>query len=313
MLPFNLRSAPKIFTAITDAIEWVLHCRSTQCVWHYIDEFVFCGPPASVACASTLDTALVTCGELGVPIMRHKVEGLGTDATILGIQVDTVAQTLSLPDDKLQRLQHLLTAWGDKRACTCRELESLVGLLNHTCKVVRPGCSFLRRMPNLLPRTGSTASPQPHHWIRLNHDFRADLQCWHTFVADWNGVAALPDPRPISVEMMSEASVAWGCGAYWHPHWFQIQWSTRARPLPIAVKELLPVVVHGSGHLGPFVGSEQSALSLRQSIGGAGYLVPHKSPSAHDALAQAPVLPQGQVPTRRGVHPHTRCFKRPGG
>ena len=56
-------------------------------------------------------------------------------------------------------------------------------------------------------------------------------------------MAALPDQRTIFIEMVSDASGAWGCRVYWHPHWFQIQWSSRALPLPIAVKELIPVVV----------------------------------------------------------------------
>ena len=63
---------------------------------------------------------------------------------------NSITQTLSLPDDKLERLQHLLTAWGDKTHCTCRELQSLIGILNHACKVVRPGRSFIRRMLDLL-------------------------------------------------------------------------------------------------------------------------------------------------------------------
>ena len=243
MLPFGLRSAPKIFTAIADALEWVVRHRGTRFVWHYIDDFIVCGPPKSIECACALDTALTACSELGVPISAHKVEGLATDITVLGIRIDTVARTLSLPTDKLQRLQRLLTAWGDKKSCSRRELESLVGLLNHACKVVRPGRSFLRRMLDLLRHRDPTGALRPHHFIRLNCSFRADLQWWRTFVAEWNGVSVWPDHRPISVEIVSDASGAWGCGAYWHPQWFQIQWSARAQPLPIAVKELLPVIV----------------------------------------------------------------------
>ena len=92
MLPFGLRSAPKIFTAIADALEWVMRRAGIQLVWHYIDDFVFCGPPASPKCARALDTALATCRELGVPIAPHKVEGPATDVTVLGIRIDTVAR-----------------------------------------------------------------------------------------------------------------------------------------------------------------------------------------------------------------------------
>ena len=182
MLPFGLRSAPKIFTAIADALEWVLRRRGVRYVWHYIDDFVFCGPPSSTECGHALDTALTACRELGVPIAAHKVDGPATGITVLGIQVNTITQTLSLPQDKLRRLQQLLSTWGDKRACTRRELQSLLGLRNHACKVVRPGRSFLRRMLNLLRQAEASTAPCAHHFIRLNAGFRADLQWWRTFV-----------------------------------------------------------------------------------------------------------------------------------
>ena len=116
MLPFGLRSAPKIFTAIADALEWVIRRRGVQHVWHYIDDFIMCGPAASTECARALDTSLAVCRQLGVPISARKVEGPATDITVLGIRVDTVAQTLSLPEDKLRRLQQLLSAWGGQES-----------------------------------------------------------------------------------------------------------------------------------------------------------------------------------------------------
>lgn len=61
MLPFGLRSAPKIFTAIADALQWILRHRHVRFVCHYIDEFIFCGQPGSTECANTLTIALATC------------------------------------------------------------------------------------------------------------------------------------------------------------------------------------------------------------------------------------------------------------
>ena len=161
MLPFGLRSVPKIFTEFADALEWVICCRGTWFIWHYIDDFLFCGPPSSTECGHTLHTALAACGELDVPISAHKVNEPATDITVLGIQLNTVAQTLSLPVDKLQRLQQLLARWGDKQACTRWDLQSLLGLLNHACKVVCPGRSFLRWMLSLLHRTEESSAPSP--------------------------------------------------------------------------------------------------------------------------------------------------------
>ena len=187
---FSLRSVSKTFTVIADALEWVLCNRGVRFLWYYIDDFISCSPPASMDCAHALGTTLSACHELGMPISAHTVDGPAMDITVLGIRMNTVTLTLSLPDDKLHCLQHLLVVWGDKGNCTRCNLQSLMGLLNHACKVVRLGRLFLRRM---LHHTEATTAPRPHHLIRLNASFRADLQWWRTFVAEWNGVYILPD------------------------------------------------------------------------------------------------------------------------
>ena len=53
--------------------------------------------------------------------------------------------------------------------CNQRELESLIGILNHACKVVCPGQSFLRCMLNLLkcPHVRHTGRCPTRH-ISLN-------------------------------------------------------------------------------------------------------------------------------------------------
>ena len=173
MLPFGLRSAPKIFNAVADALEWCLRDRGVRHIYHYLDDFIVIGPPRSSVCAEALDILNRTCAELGVPIAEHKRDGPTTCLTYLGIEVDTAASQLRLPQGKLQRLQTLLSEWGDRKVCERRQLESLIGTLNHACKVVRCGRSFLRRMLDLLHRA---PAPAVHpHLIRLNKAFRSDL------------------------------------------------------------------------------------------------------------------------------------------
>jgi hypothetical protein len=103
-----------------------------------------------------------------------------------GIVIDTVTGELRLPADKLEHLQTLLQQWGGKTTCTRKELESLIGLLNHACKVVR---SFLRRMLDLLH-----AVPAAQPIIRLNTSFRSDLTWWTAFIQRWNEISFLPPP-----------------------------------------------------------------------------------------------------------------------
>ena len=242
MLPFGLRSAPKVFNTLADAFHWVLQQQGISHILHYLDDFIIVAPPDFPQCQDQLSTLLRVAATLGIPIASHKTEGPAVALTFLGTEVDTVAGELRLPREKLQRVKTLLNEWGDKRVCRRRDLESLVGLLNHVCKVVRPGRSFLRRMIDLLhTRTSRTAHPSAATPIRLNREFRADLAWWQSFVEDWNGIFFLSTLQYLPV--FHVASGTWGCGAWHGLMWFQVKWSDTTTRLPIAVKELLPILI----------------------------------------------------------------------
>ena len=143
--------------------------RGIRHVFHHLDDFIVVGPPHSVECSEALSILNQTCAHLGVPIADHKRDGPTTCLTYLGIEVDTVASQLRLLQDKLQRLRIRLAEWGDRKCCGRRELESLIGVLHHACKVVRSGRSFLGRMLDLL--RGLPMHRVRLHPIRLNRAF----------------------------------------------------------------------------------------------------------------------------------------------
>ena len=156
--------------------------------------------------------------------------------------MDTQAGSLRLPADKLSHLQALLSHWGDRKACSRRELESLIGLLNHACKVVRSGRSFLRRMIDLLHTV--PMYPMKLHPIHLNREFHSDLAWWRLFASEWNGVSFLTPPAQLPVkELATDASGLWGCGVWHGNRWFQLAWNEASLQLPITVKELLPIIL----------------------------------------------------------------------
>ncbi len=172
----------------------------------------------------------------------HKREGPTTCLTFLGIEVDTVRGHLRLPADKLQHLRDLLGEWVHQQSCLRKELESLIGYLNHACKVVRSGRSFLRRMIDLLHAVHRP--PNSKVPIRLNKGFRSDLAWWQEFLVDWNGISFLPSPSHLpQTEFTSDASGSWGAGAWHRESWFQIQWGPRSQALSIAEKELVPIIL----------------------------------------------------------------------
>ena len=146
-----------------------------------------------------------------------------------------------LPADKLQRIRSLLPTWLRKRKATKREILSLVGLLQHATKVVKPGCTFVARMYSEAVRLRCLS-----FFTRLSKDFRSDLRWWHLFMHAWNGISFLecsPTPRPPDVYIETDASGSWGCGALFNNLWFQLQWSTEWKPMDIMAKELVPIVL----------------------------------------------------------------------
>ena len=104
MLPFGLRSAPKIFNAVADGLEWILQRKGINYLYHYLDDFIILGRAGSNQCVDDLAALKQVCSELGVPLAADKCAGPATCITFLGIEVDSVSGTLRLPADKLRRL-----------------------------------------------------------------------------------------------------------------------------------------------------------------------------------------------------------------
>ena len=203
-LPFGLRSAPKIFTAVADALQWIMLANGITSFIHYLEDFFFVEPPGLGGAA--LSRALALWKSLGVPVAPNKVEGPSTTICFLGLELDSSTLTARLPADKLARLQQLMADWGDKKVCRKRDLLSLIGVLQHATAVVRYGRCFLRYMIDLAART-----EQLHHHIRLNREFRSDLSWWSTFAPHWNGCSLLT-PAFLStpdVVVHTDASGSW--------------------------------------------------------------------------------------------------------
>ena len=239
-LPFGLRSAPKIFTAVADALQWVMRNSGVSMVDHYLDDFVTMGPPSSPECRRNLDRILSVCADLGVPLAVDKLEGPAQCLTFLGIELDTQAGVMRLPADKLSRIRDLLERWSLRKVCRRQELESLIGTLQHACRVIKPGRAFLRRAIDLLRIPSASRG---HHHLRLNREFRADLLWWKTFAVHWNGISLFPCPPQPTRSVTSDASGGWGCGAWSGSSWFQLEWPAAAREYHISFKELFAGLV----------------------------------------------------------------------
>ena len=85
-LPFGLRSAPNIFNAVADALEWVLKSRGAACVYHYLDDFITLREPGGTS-VQNLQLILKVCNELDVTVALEKCEGPSVCIVFLGIEI----------------------------------------------------------------------------------------------------------------------------------------------------------------------------------------------------------------------------------
>ena len=85
-VPFGLRSAPKIFTAMADSLEWTAKRRGIGLIEHYPDDFILMGGPDDDSCERGLESLIATCVELGVPLAGHKQEGMCTWLTFWALK-----------------------------------------------------------------------------------------------------------------------------------------------------------------------------------------------------------------------------------
>ena len=156
----------------------------------------------------------------------------------LGIEIDSVNQSIRIPQDKYLELLQLLESWKGRKKCTKRELLSLIGSLSFASKVVKPGRMFLHSLIDL-----SCSISSLNHRISLNAESRADICWWIDFLPSWNGVSFM-HTEPVtsaSLSLFTDASGV-GFGALYGCKWFSAEWPPTLRGFHINVQELFAIV-----------------------------------------------------------------------
>ena len=153
-----------------------------------MNDFLFGAEADGPKCQFTLQTFRDICKLWGVPVAEDKTVEPTKILTFLGIEFDTLAMELRLPNEKLVELKHTLKLFVQSKKVTLRQLQSLIGLLNFACQVVSPGRVFCRR---LIDATCNIRKPR--HRIRVSKSMREDIKVWLTFLSEYNGVTVITD------------------------------------------------------------------------------------------------------------------------
>ena len=211
-LPFGGRSAPGIFHRLTQSVKRMMFRRGFKGVVVYLDDFLIVGKTLK-ECQEAFKALCDLLVELGFTISPSKVVEPCQKLTFLGVEIDTHALTLSLPQDKLHSLKEVLLSFRNKTRASKKQLQQLAGRLNWACKVVYGGRTFLRRILNLM----NTLCRQSDKCL-LSEEFFKDLDWWLQFLEVFNGQCPFHDTRPVT-NIHTDACSS-GIGAVFEDDWF---------------------------------------------------------------------------------------------
>lgn len=240
MMPMGLSISCQVFEKFSSALQWAGQTKhKIQEMLHILDDFLIIAPTKVIA-ANNLTSFQSMCKRLGVPLAPEKTEGPSRCLSFAGIELDTETMEARLPPEKITKYLNLVNEHAHKKKATLRDMQSLVGSLNHCCYVIPSGRAFLRRLIDL-----TKGVTNPHHHIRYNKEVRADLATWSLFLANFNGRAMLLQPqvpRNGTLEIYTDASQTFGFGAILNHHWFAGTWPGPWASFHITLLELYPIV-----------------------------------------------------------------------
>ena len=217
VLPFGLRSSPKLFTDFAHATKLIMLYKGASMVEHYLDDFITLGPPDSSVCQDNLDLMLETCSQVGFAVNPNKVKGPSTVLEFLGIIIDTDLMELRISDERLHSILEELQLWHGRKRGKKRDILSLIGKLIFISKVVRSGRSFVRRLIEVSKKVANL-----NHSVKLNRQFQADIEWWLAFLPSWNGIGMWYESdwtASVDIELYTDASNIAMAG-YYRGAWF---------------------------------------------------------------------------------------------
>ena len=178
----------------------------------YLDDFLVIGRTRE-ECQVAFDTLYSLLLSLGFTISPSKVVHPCQKLVFLGVEIDTIQLSLSLPQRKLHDLKSVLLSFQSRTRVSKRQLQQLAGRLNWACKVVYGGRTFLRRILDLMNSLQKQSSK-----CLLNEEFFKDISWWLEFLEVFNGQCPFHDIRP--VKNLHTDACSTGIGAVFGDDWF---------------------------------------------------------------------------------------------
>ena len=202
-MPFGSRMSSYFMTSIANFIIRALHNRGVTALI-YLDDILVIGPDESQT-ETAYKEVLSLLTDLGLPIAHHKLFPPSRKLVWLGICMDLDNNCLSIPDKKLEEMRSNITDIKGCHHLTVRQMQSLIGTINHIGKAVPPARLFMCRLLE------SLRGAQGDH-IDVTPSILADINWFDRYLRDFNGRAIITTATP-SIIIEADACLT-GMGAH---------------------------------------------------------------------------------------------------
>ncbi|SOV01576.1 uncharacterized protein UDID_18126 [Ustilago sp. UG-2017a] len=211
-LTFGGSSSPWLFNLVTEFLHWVVAaCLPPDWpVGHYLDD-TFGAVPASDTTNALwpVHVLALTAAALGLRLSPKKTFGNTTKLEILGIEIDSVTQTVSITNERQARILSQCRSLLQRRSADLLDMQRIASLLQFISQVFPCSKAFLRR---LYDATRCAASVR----CRISRETRAELTWWCRVLESWSGTTVLL-PSPLLVAHIWTDACPCGFGGYLGP------------------------------------------------------------------------------------------------
>lgn len=201
-LAFGGRSSPFLFNLFTEFLHW-LSAFALQAVRplptmhsdvsHYLDNF-FGASEATMDTTMPIQALSLAAAALGFKISQKKTFWDLTKLEILGIELDSIAQTASITTQRRLRILHHCHRLVNRGRASLLELQQVAGHLQFVTRIAPHGRAFLRRLYDTVKAHHKTPFGRC-----ISRTTRDKLSWWIDTLESWDGVLLL-QPSPLMVE-----------------------------------------------------------------------------------------------------------------
>ena len=237
VLAMGQRNAAMACARTTDAVIY-MHRDDGYNATNYLDDLIGVSDPRDGW--EAYDSLGELLSELGLVENLQKACPPATTQLVLGVLVNTIDGTVSVPSDRMVEIVTLVNEWQGKKKSSKVELQSLIGKLQYVTKCVLQSRVFLNRLLETLRSMKEKKS------IKLSASFQKDLKWWAMFIEKYNGVSFIPASIWTEPDVtFATDSCLVGCGGFCDGEYFHASFpdSIKQQQLPIHCLEMLTVLI----------------------------------------------------------------------